>query len=194
MTAPWGSAPSLFARRARWGIGAVLAALACGCGASTVRVAVGPTLDNAARVGVESTLSIGIGWPLDFQGRSHHFVQARGAVGGGLDRAAEQAVFLTSGELDYIYWAEPKLDLRLGLHVGLRKLLASTSAAESHAIGAHAAVLPIVLTWPSSWMVPQLVIGPELRADYVWTDATTPSRTIVALPLVIEGNLLAAGD
>ncbi|MFO0590999.1 MAG: hypothetical protein U0441_25875 [Polyangiaceae bacterium] len=159
-----------------------------------MRLAVGPTLDSAARVGVESTLSFGIGWPLDFKGRSHHFVQARGAVGGGLDRAGEQAVFLTSGELDYIYWAEPKLDVRFGMHVGLRKLLESTSATESHSFGAHAAVLPIALTWPSSWMVPQIVIGPELRAEYVWTDATHPSRTIVSLPLVIEGNLLAAGD
>ena len=172
----------------------VLAGLACGCGASTVRVAVGPTLDSAARVGVESTFSIGIGWPLDFHGRSHHFVQARGAVGGGLDRQAERPVVVASGELDYIYWGEPKLDVRFGMHVGLRMLPDTQGASDSHVFGAHAAVLPIVLTWPSSWMVPQIVLGPELRAEYVWTDATHPSRALVSLPLVIEGNLLAAGD
>ncbi len=173
---------------------AAVGALACGCGASTLRLAVGPTLDSSARVGVESTLSFGLGWPLDFHGRSHHFVQARGAVGGGLDRQAEQPVFLVSGELDYLYWAEPELDVRFGLHFGHRKVFDSPAASDSHAFGAHAAVLPIVLTWPSSVMVPQLVLGPELRADYVWSDAKLPSRAIVSLPFVIEASLLAAGD
>ncbi len=39
----------------------------------------------------------------------------------------------------------------------------------------------------------QLVIGPELRAEHVG-DGVNPGRAIASLPLVIEGNFLAAGD
>lgn len=171
-------------------IGAIAIA---GCGATTVRVTAAPTLDDAARVGFESTLSIGIGWPLDFSGRSHHFVQGRGVVGGGLDRSTEKSVVLAGGELDYIYWGEPALDVRFGLHLGYRKVSDVPARPEASTVGFHLAALPIVRSSGSSWMVPQLVIGPEVRAEYVW-DGVNPGRAIASLPLVIEGNFLAAGD
>lgn len=170
-----------------------MSAAIAGCGATTVRVTAAPTLDDAARVGFESTLSIGIGWPLDFSGRSHHFVQARGVVGGGLDRATDSGVVLSGGELDFIYWGEPHLDARFGLHFGYRKTVDRPSRPDASTMGLHLAALPIVWTSGSSWMVPQLVVGPELRAEYVW-DGANPARAIVSLPLVIEGNFLAAGD
>src|SRR5262249_8817023 len=82
------------------------ASLLTGCGATTIRVEVAPTLDSGGRVGVESALSIGIGMPVDFHGRSHHYLQALSSLGGGLDGRSRSGEFLAAVGLDYIYWAE----------------------------------------------------------------------------------------
>src|SRR4051812_34593961 len=93
-----------------------------GCGASSIRVGIGPTVDTGGRVGVESTLSLGIGMPLDYRGRSHHFLQAQASTGGGLDSQTKGGMVALGTALDYIYWAEPKLDVRVGAHFAYRKV------------------------------------------------------------------------
>ena len=48
------------------------ACLSCGCGATTLRVSGGPTLDTSSRVGFEVLGSIGLGMPLDYQLLTRH--------------------------------------------------------------------------------------------------------------------------
>ena len=86
-----------------------------GCGATTLRVETTPTIDTGGRPGFESMFSLGIGMPLDFHGRSHHYAQARAALGGRLDGRTARGMFVVAGDVDYIYWAEPHLDVRAGL-------------------------------------------------------------------------------
>lgn len=174
------------------GLAASLIAL-CGCGASTLRVTAAPTLDTAGKVGFESMLSFGIGMPLDYHGRSQHYLQARVTGGGGLDGQSGKGLFFVGGETDYIYWAEPSFDVRFGLHGFYRKLPDTLQSVEGGAFGAHVALLPAVVQGLSTWIVPQFVLGPELRVDYVGMHGA-PGRAQFSIPLVIEGNLLGAGD
>jgi len=91
-----------------------LAVFSSGCGATSIRLSVGPSLDDSGNAGFESTLSLGGGMPLEYSGRSHHYVQASAHAGGGYEGKTDVAFFSTGGQLDYIYFAEPKLLDRAG--------------------------------------------------------------------------------
>jgi hypothetical protein len=188
-------------RRASWNaagvrtyLGVLLAAMTCGCGATTLRVSAGPTLDTGARVGGEVMLSAGIGMPLDFNGRSHHFAQARASLGGGLDGRTQREMLTVGGELDYIHWAEPRADVRVGLHMLYRKLPDAVQDPKLYAFGAHFAVLPIVLGSDGGIGVQHFVLGPEIRVEHVWTDSVRGHRALFSLPLVAELDLFITGD
>lgn len=144
-------------------------------------------------MGVESTFSIGIGTPLDFKGRSHHFLQALGSIGGGFDGRTASGMVVAGADLDYIYWAEPRLDVRAGAHFSYVQP-AKDGSEKLYGAGAHIGILPALVQLESSWMAPQLVLGPEFRLTYLWSDPPGAARTLFSLPLVAELNLLAAGD
>jgi hypothetical protein len=160
-----------------------------GCGATTVRVELAPSFDTGGRPGFESTLALGVGLPLDFHGRSHHFIQARAALGGGYDGESRGGVLVTAADVDYIHWAEPHMDVRAGLRLSYR----STSDAKLYGLGARLGLLPIVLHHDGGWLVSHLCVGPELRFEHLWSDQGT-TRGLFSLPLVLEGNFLGAGD
>lgn len=170
------------------------ACLICGCGATTLRVSGSPTLDTSARSGFEILASLGIGMPLDYSGRSHHYVQVRPVLGGGMDTRTAEGLFVTGGEADYIYWAEPAVDVRLGFQGLFRSLPGVPTDNEGGSFGGHLGVYPIVLGDGSGWMVAQLVIGPEARIDYVAMSGPNGGRAQFSIPLVVELNMLGAGD
>lgn len=165
-----------------------------GCGASTIRVDLAPTVDAGGHVGVESTLSLGGGMPLDYHGRSHHYVQALGSVGGGLDGRTASAMFVAAGGLDYIYWAEPTLDVRVGARFAYRAIPDAVSPTKLYGLGSHLAILPMVVKSDYGWSVTHLCLGPELRLEYLWSDPPGLGRGMFSLPLVLELNALMAGD
>jgi hypothetical protein len=160
-----------------------------GCGATTVRVDVAPTLDTNGRPGVESTASVGIGMPVDFHGRSHHFVQGRAALGGGLDGRTRSGEVVAAGQVDYIYWAEPRLDLHTGVRLAYRQVGGDQ---RTGGVGGTLDVLPIVAGDDGGWLIRHFTVGPELRAEYLW--GAGGSRGLFALPLVLDLSFLAAGD
>ena len=170
------------------------ACLSCGCGATTLRVSGGPTLDTSSRVGFEVLGSIGLGMPLDYKGRSRHFLQGRGVLGGGMDAPSRQDLFVAGLEADYIYWPDAPVDLRVGLQGMFRRLPNVTSDNEGGSFGGHVAVVALPYQDGSSWLVTQLAIGPEVRIEYVGMSAASESRAQFSIPLVVEVNLLAAGD
>lgn len=163
---------------------------ASGCGATTVRVEVAPTIDTSGRAGVESTASLGLGLPLDFAGRSHHFFQARAGAGAGLDGETRAAMFVGAFDADYIYWAEPRLDLRAGLHFSMR----SAPGAKLYGAGGRLGILPIVVARDGGYLASHLAIGPEIRLERLFGDPARASRGLFSAPLVVEGNFLGAGD
>jgi hypothetical protein len=155
-----------------------------------VRVELSPTIDTGGKPGFESVLSLGVGMPLDFRGRSHHYFQVRGGAGGGYEGASHAGMFVGALDVDYLYWAEPRLDVRAGLRLSHRR----TSRDEKlYGLGARLGLIPIVLHDDASWIVSQLAIGPELRLEHLWSDPDKP-RGQFSVPLVIEGNFLGAGD
>src|SRR5512146_1200305 len=93
---------------------------ACGCGATTIRLELAPTIDTGGHAGFEVAIGGGIGMPLDFHGRSHHYFQTRVGLGGGLDGESRSGMFTTAADVDYIYWAEPRMDVRGGLRLSYR--------------------------------------------------------------------------
>jgi hypothetical protein len=141
--------------------------------------------------------SAGLGWPLSFQGRSHDFAQGRATVGGGVDGRSGKPLVVAGGEVDYIHWAEPALDLRAGAHLLYRRLtIDDPTRKDIHggAIGGHVGLYPIAGGSDSSWLVYHFLLGPEVRAEYVWTGSPADSRAIVSVPFVAEILFLAAGD
>lgn len=161
-----------------------------GCGATTIRLETAPTLDTGGRPGFESLVSLGVGLPLDFRGRSHHFIQARAAVGGGVDGQTARGMFVAVTDLDYIYWAEPRLDLRAGLRLSYR----NTGDAKLFGLGGRLGLLPIVHGDDANWLVWHFCLGPELRIESLWSDSTGAQRGLFSVPLIAELNFLAAGD
>jgi hypothetical protein len=170
--------------------------LLSGCGAMTARVGIGPTLDTTGKPGFESMLTLGVGTPLDFHGRSHHFFQAASSVGGGMDSQTKKASVLLAQDFDYIYWAEPRLDVRAGMRLSFRSVPAADqgSGVKLYGFGAHMAFMPIVWHHDGGWLVSQFNIGPDLRLDYLWSDPGGYSRGQFSVPLGFELNGLGAGD
>ena len=169
------------------------ALLLAGCGATTVRVAVGPTLDSSGHAGVVSTLSLGVGFPVDFHGRSKHYVQGLASVGGGRDGATGAGVVVAATDLDYIHWAEPRnMDVRAGLHFAAQNLPATSTS--RYGFGAHAGVLPMVYQDNTTWLVTHVCVGPELRGEALSGNPAGGALGVFSLPLVTELNWLGAGD
>jgi hypothetical protein len=177
------------------GLGAAVV-LACsalaGCGATTVRLAGGPTLDGAGKVGATGTLSLGVGFPVDFHGRSHHYVQALGTLGGGRDGATGSGMVAASLDVDHIYWLEHHLDTRAGLHAAFQSL--PDKGTVRNGAGVHAALVPMVYQDDSSWLVTQVCVGPQLRADVLSNNPAGGALFVLSLPLLVELNFLGAGD
>lgn len=199
------SAPTIIGRSAGAtvrGIAILLPWILClalgagGCGATTFRVSVASTLDTLGRPGVEAVAAVGIGTPLDFHHRSQHYLQALGSLGGGWDAATRGGELLARGDVSYIHWASPRLDVRLGAGFGWRdartELASSSSSAWS--LGAHLAVLPTVWENSNSWLVSQIVTGLELRAEALGGARPVGDRGLFSAALVVEANFLAAGD
>jgi hypothetical protein len=174
-------------------LGFVASLSVLGCGATTLRVTAGPTLDTSGGAGFESLVSFGVGWPLDFHGRSHHYIQGRATLGGGHSSRAQKGVVIVGAELDYIHWAG-SFDVRAGLHGFYRSLPDNQDSTDEHAFGGHVGIYPMVLGDGSGWLVQQLLIGPELRVEYLGTSDPAAALGHVSVPLVIEITLLGAGD
>lgn len=164
------------------------------CGASSARIGVGPVLDSDDNVAIESTFSLGFGMPLDYKGRSQHYLQGLGFVGGGVDVDSDAKIVTTGLGADYIYWAHPRFDLRAGLQFAYRNRQAEPHEKDLMGLGGHVAFMAVAAHDDSSWIVPQLCFGPEVRIDQMWDSKTGKERTHFAFPLVVEVNLLAAGD
>jgi hypothetical protein len=170
------------------------ALLLAGCGATTVRVDMAPTVDSDGHAGFESTFSIGIGTPVDFNGRSHHYIQTLGSIGGGLDGATSSGSFVSTLSLDYIYWAEPIMDIRTGLRFAYRSTPGVDDSPLLYGFGGQIGVLPIVVGADGSWLPVHICLGPELRLEHMWSNPDGHDRSLFSLPLVAEINFLAAGD
>jgi hypothetical protein len=170
------------------------ALLSSGCGATTFRLAGGPTVDTGGKVGVTGGFALGIGTPLDFRSRSHHFFQALANVGGGRDGATGGAAFVAAQDFDYIYWAEPRMDVRAGLHLPFETVPAPFGRSPRFGFGAHGAVLPMVYANDASWLVTHVCVGPELRGEVLSGSPGGGALGLFSLPLVVELNMLAAGD
>ena len=173
---------------------AACALFLAGCGASTLRIAVAPTIDGDGHPGVESTFGVGVGTPLDFHGASHHFLQATGSVGGGLDGRRRTAALVTTGGLDYLYWAEPRLEVRGGLGLSYRRVGGAGAPTQLFGFGGHIGILPVVVGNASGPGAYHLCLGPELHAEWLHSDPPGASRALLSLPLVVELTVLTAGD
>lgn len=174
--------------------GAACALLLAGCGASTARLAVAPTIDSDGRPGFEATVGIGVGLPLDFHGPSHHFLQATGSVGGGLDGRTKKTELVTTGGLDYLYWAAPRLEVRGGLRASYRRVESVPVATGLVGFGGHLGLLPVVIGNADGPGAYHLCLGPELHAEWLHSDPPGGSRALLSLPLVVELTVLTAGD
>jgi hypothetical protein len=170
----------------------------CGCGATSARLGVGPAIDSRGRVAIETTFTLGLGTPLDFKGRSQHYLQGLGFVGGSSDVDADvdsDGQGPTAGlGVDYLYWAHPRFDVRTGAYFVYRNRDERMKELDLYGLGAHLALLPVLTKKNSDVLVPQVCIGLDFRVDQAWDANSRLSRTQFAAPLVIEINLLAAGD
>jgi hypothetical protein len=173
---------------------AACAVLLAGCGASTLRLAIAPTIDGDGRPGVESTVGLGIGTPLDFHGPSHHYLQALGSVGAGLDARTRAPSLVTTGGLDYLYWADPRLEVRAGLRFSYRRVEDAPAPTSLYGFGGHIGILPVVVGNASGPGAYHLCLGPELHAEWLTSDPAGASRALLSLPLVAELTVLTAGD
>lgn len=165
-----------------------------GCGASSARLGVGPMVDSNRNVGIEATFSLGFGMPLDYHGRSKHFLQGLAFAGGGADVDTGAKIGTTGIGVDYIYWAHPRVDVRSGMYFVYRNRADMPKERDLLGVGAHLALMPVANNSNSSIFLPQFCIGPEFRVDQSWDANTGKSRAHFGFPLVIEVNLLAVGD
>lgn len=167
-----------------------------GCGASTARLGVGPVLDSNGNVGIESTFSLGFGMPVEYDGRSQHHLQGLGFAGGGGDVDTGAKIVTAGIGADYIYWAHPRLDVRAGMYFVYRNRDDKPKEHDLAGLGAHIALMPVVIGDDTGIFIPQFCIGPEFRIDHSWDQApySNASRTHYSFPLVFEANLFAAGD
>lgn len=165
-----------------------------GCGASSARLSVGPMLDSKSNVAIEATFSLGFGMPLDYKGRSRHFLQGLAFVGGGSDVDTGDKIFTTGLGADHIYAAHPRFNLRSGMYFVYRNRDEKPHERDFLGWGAHLALMPVGAFDDSSFIVPQFCFGPEFRLDQSWDAHVGIPRTHFGVPLVVEVNLLVAGD
>jgi hypothetical protein len=166
-----------------------------GCAATTLRLDAGPTIDSSGGPGFESTLSLGFGVPTNVgRDRSHHFIQGMGSLGGGMDTRDGSGIFVAATTLNYIYWAEPTLDVRAGLRYAYRAPVPSSGRPALNGFGGHLAILPLLQGGEPGVIVPQLCLGPELRIEALWGEPPDDDRALFSLPLVAELTLLMTGD
>lgn len=164
------------------------------CGATSARLSVGPVLDSKNNVAIESTFSLGFGMPVDYSGRSRHFVQGLAFIGGGADVDTGGKIFTTGIGADHIYTPNRRFNLRSGMYFVYRNRDEKPQERDLLGWGAHLALMPVGASDDSSYIVPQFCVGPEFRVDQSWdADKGTP-RTHFGFPLVLEVNLLVAGD
>ena len=186
-----------------------VALAAAGCGATSVRVALAPSIDTRRQLGFEATVSVAAGWPLDYHGQSRHYVQARTGVGGVIQQGStgdprpqwpHGPQWIFRADLDSLHWALPRVDLRAG--AGLARRFASDGEGAGSSNGGSAswsaagyfALLPVIHANDGGHpAVRQLCIGPELRAEALFGDDGSRGGSF-SLPLVVELNLLMAGD
>jgi len=132
--------------------------------------------------------------PLDYNGRSHHYVQAQAFTGGGYvgtnDNQKDAGYFTFGAQADYIYYAEDKLIVRAG--VPLTGRFPSDASGEENfaALGVHLALLPVVAGGSGGPMVGLLCLGPDVRVEKLFA----PGEARFSLPVVLEGVVFAAGD
>lgn len=167
---------------------ALVALLSSGCGATTLRLSAGPELDSNGDGGFDVMATIGTGIPLDFEGRSHHYVQAYASMGGGGTGEPLSGQFTALGGIDYMYWAEPRLAMRTGAFFAYRSVWDTPAVSSLAGGGGHLALLPIVKTWSGGPIATIVCLGPDIR---VLAFAGGPT---FAVPLVFELDVLAAGD
>jgi hypothetical protein len=103
-------------------------------------------------------------------------------------------MFVAAQDFDYIYWAEPRLDVRAGLHAAFQSVTSGTASASRGGGGAHVGVLPMVYANGASWLVTHVCVGPELRGEVLSGNPAGGALGLFSLPLVTELNLLGAGD
>ena len=132
--------------------------------------------------------------PLDYRGRSQHYMQGLAFVGGGADVDTDAKIVTTGIGADYIYWAHPRLDVRAGMYFVYRNREDKPKEHDLLGMGAHVALMPVAVGSDSDIFVPQFCIGPEFRVDQSWDAHSNASRAHFGFPLVMEFNLLAAGD
>jgi hypothetical protein len=180
---------------------AILAMLLAGCGATTLRIAIAPTVDVAGGaaaaggnvVGVMGSVAFGIGWPLDLQHRSQHFMQGLAWAGDGIDGYSGHQLQTAGVDLDYIGWLRQSLHVRAGSGFVFHNVV-DGAGTKRYGFGGHIGVMPIVGGSDASWLVHHVVVGPELRADLLFSDDAGGMRAVLSLPLVVELDFLAAGD
>lgn len=166
-----------------------------GCGATTARLGIAPTLSvDGGGAGVEATFALGLGTPVDFRGPSRHYLQALGTAGGGLDARTGGRVVVARADLGYLHLATPSLALRAGLGFVYHHVQGDADGRALYGVGAHLGVLPVVKSPAPGVILKNLSVGPELRVDYLWSGAAAASHGQLSLPLVVEFDLLAAGD
>lgn len=166
-----------------------------GCGASTLRLAAGPEMDSGGHGGFEVMVGLGIGTPLDFMGRSHHFLQVHGDLGGGATGEASAGQFTALGGGDYMYLADPHFALRTGVLFAYRAIWESEgSALDFTGVGGHAALLPIVKMYDGGPMAMMINLGPDIRVMRYWGLGPKNGGPVFAVPIALELSVLAVGD
>lgn len=139
-------------------------------------------------------MSLGLGTPLDFSHRSHHYMQALGAIGGGLDGNTGSREFLARADVSYIYWMLPRLDLRTGAGYSYREVGSGTGLRRWNAVGGHFGLMPVVYERKSNWIPIQVAVGAEMRVDWLFDEKTSNVHSLFSFPVIAEVNFLAAGD
>ena len=160
----------------------------------TLRLSAGPELGSNGDAGFDAMLNVGIGTPLDFEGRSHHYLQAHGSLGGGGTGAPLSGQFTALGGFDYIYWAEPRLVMRTGVLFAYRSVWDAPVASDLGGAGGHLALLPVVKLFEGGPMEALFAMGPDVRVLGLTSFGTSPGGPTFAVPLVAELDVFAAGD
>lgn len=171
----------------------VLSAGLMGCGATSARLSLAPTLDGAGRGGFEAFLSLGVGMPLDYTGRSHHFVQALISGGGGMDSRTHAGMGLAALDADYLYRGDQVMDIRVGGRMSMRGV-GGRGEPMMYGLGASFAWMPILREESGQVLVLHWNLGAEFRIDHFWSDLKEADHTLFSPALVADANLLITGD
>src|SRR5690349_9184426 len=120
------------------------------CGASSARLSIGPVLDSETHASIESTFSLGFGMPVDYHGRSQHYMQGLAFVGGGGDLDTGDKIVTTGVGANYIYWAAPRFDVRTGLYFVYRNRDEKPNERDLFGFGGHLGIMPVTTDWGES--------------------------------------------